>query len=163
MEAIITAYDRNRLIGRNGELPWQGELPADMQHLRELTMGSTLIMGRKTFESIGRVLPGRANIVVSRQAIEIDGAAVVHSLEEAFALAETDNVFVFGGGEIYRQSLDRVERVYATEIAVDFGDGDTYFPQLSPVWQEVWREDHEKDQKNKYDYSFVLYLKTSLD
>ncbi|HET8690357.1 MAG TPA: dihydrofolate reductase [Candidatus Saccharimonadales bacterium] len=163
MEAIITAYDKHRLLGRGGELPWQGELPADMQHLRELTVGSSLIMGRKTFESIGRVLPGRINIVVSRQTIEIEGAVVAHSLDEAFAITETDNVFVFGGAEIYRQSLERVDRIYATEIAADFGIGDTYFPELPDDWQEIWREDHSKDQKNKYDYSFVLYRKTNSD
>lgn len=160
MEAIIAAYDSNRLLGRNGDIPWAGELPADMQHLKELTMGSSLIMGRKTFESIGRVLPGRLNIIVSRQDIEIDDAVVVPGLEEAFAVAETDNVFVFGGAEIYRQSLDRVEQIYATEIAADFGSGEAYFPDLTSDWQEIWREDHSKDQKNKYDYSFVLYRKS---
>lgn len=138
-------------------IPWRGLLPADMRHFKELTMDKTVVMGRKTFESIGRPLPYRQNIVISRQDIEYDNVEVVHSLAHAYASAR-DEVAIIGGAEIYRLALDDVDVIYATEIQT-VSDGDTFFPVLSSAWIETAREDHKADENNKFDYSFVTFTK----
>jgi len=159
MKYIIVAYDRNRLIGANNELLWQGEMAADMRHFKETTTGNAVIMGRKTFESIGRPLPNRQNIVISRQALKIAGIQLVHSIEDAFSQVDADkDAYVIGGGQIYEQSLTLVDKVIATEIDADL-NGDTYFPELPGKWTEEARENHQADGKNKYNYSFVTYAK----
>lgn len=158
MKSIVVAYEKNRVIGSENALPWEGALPADMKHFRDLTRGNTVIMGRKTYESIGRPLPERQNIVVSRMAkLAVPQVVVVGSLDDAFAAAEREP-FVIGGGEIYRQALPYVERIYATEIAAEI-DGDTTFPELDDSWQEVERKPHLRDSKNAFDYDFVTYEK----
>jgi len=159
MKYIIVAYDRNRLIGANNELLWQGEMAADMRHFKETTTDNAVIMGRKTFESIGRPLPNRQNIVISRQALKIAGIQLVHSIEDAFSQVDADkNAYVIGGGQIYEQSLPTVDKVIATEIDANLS-GDTYFPELPGKWIEESRENHVADEKNKYNYSFVTYTK----
>lgn len=154
---MIVAYDNNRVIGGDNSIPWQGVMPADMLHFKNLTMGKTVVMGRKTYESIGRALPFRQNIVLTHQDIEFDDAEVVHSLSHAYAAAISD-VYIIGGAEIYQMALDDVDVVYATEIHTNT-DGDVRFPVLPNAWQEVSREDHVADERNKFDYSFVKYVK----
>jgi dihydrofolate reductase len=157
MRSIVVAYDTNRAIGGNNTIPWQGQMPADMAHFKELTVGKTVIMGRKTFESIGRPLPYRQNIIVSRQDIEYDQVQVVHSLAHAYAEA-TSEVAVIGGAEIYTLALNDVDTIYATEIQT-VSDGTVFFPELSSDWIEVAREAHQADEKNKFAYSYVTYTK----
>lgn len=157
MKSIVVAYDKNRVMGGNNTIPWQGLMPADMRHFKDLTMGKTVVMGRKTFESIGRPLPYRQNIVVTRQDIEYEGVQVVHSLAHAYADAENE-VAVIGGAEIYGMALEDVDVVYATEIDT-ISNGDVYFPHLSSAWIETSRENHLADESNKYNYSFVTYTR----
>lgn len=157
MKSIVVAYDNNRVIGGNNTIPWQGLMPADMRHFKELTMDKTVIMGRKTYESIGRPLPYRQNIVVSRQDIAYDQVEVVHSLAHAYASAKSD-IVVIGGAEIYSLALDDVDVIYATEINTT-SDGDVKFPPLTNRWTETSRESHDADEMNKFAYSFVTYTK----
>lgn len=140
MIAIIAAMSINGVIGRDNAIPWS--IPADLARFRELTLGHTLIMGRKTFESIGRALPGRRNIVVSRQAdFAAAGVVAAGSLEEALSLASSDGeVFICGGGEIYRQALPLARRLYLTLLDCEV-DGDTFFPIIPPEeFVEIFRE-----------------------
>jgi dihydrofolate reductase len=157
MKYMIVAYDNNRIIGGDNAIPWQGLMPADMQHFKALTLGHTVIMGRKTYESIGHALPFRQNIVMTRQDIAFDDAEVVHSLAHAYASAVND-VYVIGGAEVYQMAINDVDVIYATEIHTD-SHGDVGFPTLSGAWLEVSREDHQADERNKFDYSFVKYVK----
>jgi dihydrofolate reductase len=154
---MVVAYDNKRVIGSNNAIPWQDVMPADMQHFKNLTMGKTVIMGRKTYASIGHALPFRQNIVLTHQDIEFDDAEVVHSLSHAYAAAIND-IYIIGGAEIYKMALDDADVIYATEIHTDV-DGDVRFPALPAIWQEVSRENHSADERNKYDYSFVKYVK----
>lgn len=156
MKSIIVAQDKNRGIGAAGDLLWQRDLPADLRHFKDVTMGGTIIMGRKTYESIGRPLPGRQNIVVSRS-WQSDDVLVVDSLERAYQAAEHD-VFVIGGGEIYAAAIDDVDRLYVTEVDASFDSATVFFPAIDPaVWQEISRETHMADQANRYNYAFVAY------
>ena len=139
--SLIAALAANRVIGREGSIPW--DLPADRRRVRELTMGHLLIMGRKTFESIGRPLPGRETIVVSRQAgYRPAGCRVAHSLDEALKLArDRDEVFICGGGELYREALPLADRLYLTLLAQAV-EGDAFFPELpADEFVEVAREE----------------------
>ena len=159
MKYIVVAYDKNRLIGANNSLLWQGEMAADMRHFRELTTGNVVIMGRKTYESIGKPLPNRQNIVVTRQPLKIDGVQIVSSIKQAYEQAESGkDIFIIGGGQIYKQAINSVEQILATEVDATF-QGDTYFPVLPNDWYEISRDDHHADDKNKYDYSFVAYTR----
>lgn len=155
--SILAAKAENNVIGKNNQLIWH--MPADLKHFRELTTGSTVIMGRKTFESLGKPLPNRHNIVVTRQSDFVaPGCEVVGSLEEAVQISsQEENVFILGGGEIYRQSMDIAGTLYITEIHAQF-EGDTFFPAINPeIWEETFREDHPANEKNPYDFSFVTY------
>jgi dihydrofolate reductase len=138
----IVAMSQNRVIGREGALPWR--LPEDLKRFRAVTWGHPVIMGRKTFESIGKVLPGRRNVIISRQSgMKIDGADVVGSLSQAFEVcgSEESEIFVIGGGEIYRAALPQMGRIYLTLIHQDI-EGDAYFPELTgSEWIEVSREE----------------------
>jgi dihydrofolate reductase len=127
--AVIAAMTDNRVIGRDGTIPW--DLPEDRRHFRELTLGHTVIMGRKTFESIGRPLPGRRTIILSRRRdFRAEGCLVVHDLDAALAAASGENeVFICGGGELYREALPRAGRLYLTVIHLPV-DGDTFFPEI---------------------------------
>lgn len=159
MLSIIAAVSLNNALGKDNKLLWH--LPADLKRLKELTMGHHLIMGRKTFESLGRPLPGRPHIVISRDAnLKFDGVTVVDSLEKAFELAKNDNQpFVFGGAEIYKQALPFIERIYLTRVTETF-EGDAYFPELDTVeWELVSKLDFEPDEKNKFHYSYEEYKK----
>lgn len=159
MTALIVATAENGVIGRRGQLPWH--LPLDLKHFKLLTLGHPVLMGRRTWESIGRPLPGRANIVVTRQPDWVaPGCEVTHSLAEAVALAATrpggELVCVIGGGEIYQAALPAVDVVYLTEVHHTVPDGDAFFPALPPsVWREETRERHEADEKHAYAFSFV--------
>lgn len=157
MKSIIVAYSKNHVIGLGGDIPWMGKLPADLKHFKELTSGHAVIMGRKTFESIGRPLPNRHNIVISSQDITIDGVDVVDSLSAGYAAAKSDtHVFIIGGGSVYTQALrdTEVDLIYVTEIDEMF-EGDTFFPELGDEWREIERSKHLKKENNQFDYSFV--------
>lgn len=154
MISLIVAHARNRVIGHGGGMPWH--LPADLAHFKAVTMGKPIVMGRRTYESIGKPLPGRRNIVLtSDHAFLADGILAAHSLDEALALAgETDEVMVIGGGHLYREALPYARRVYLTEIDAAVA-GDTFFPDLEGDWREVAREDRAADELNPYPLSFV--------
>lgn len=149
--------DRNNGIGANNDLLWQRDLPADLAHFKKLTTGGSIIMGRKTFESIGRPLPNRENIVVSRTPTGISGVLTAASLASAYALARYP-IFVIGGGQIYTQALDDVDRLYVTYVDAEFPQATVFFPQIAcEAWQEVERDHHDADEQNKYAYDFVTY------
>ncbi|MDD5385331.1 MAG: dihydrofolate reductase [Gallionella sp.] len=155
--AIIVAMAKNRTIGIDNTLPWR--IPADLQHFKKLTMGHHMIMGRKTFESIGRPLPGRTTVVVSRdRSLKIDGCIVAHSLPEAIANCASDpQVFVVGGADIYAQALDLADALLITEIQQDV-DGDAHFPEFNcNEWLEVAREQHSQETPQPLEYHFVTY------
>jgi len=158
MKRIIVAYDQKRGIGAANDLLWVRDLPADLRHFREVTTGNTVIMGRKTYESIGRPLPNRQNIVISRTPDKIEGVTVVSSLEEAYAAATTGDSYVIGGGQIYALALDSVDEIVATEVGETFPAAEIFFPELDMnIWQELSREHREPDEKNKYPFDFVTY------
>lgn len=155
--SIIAALADNRVIGRNNRLPWH--LPADLAHFKQLTLGKPMIMGRKTWESLPGLLPGRAHIVISRNPdYQAQGGAVATSLAEALQLAaQAEEVMVIGGAEIYAQALPLADRLYLTQVHVDV-EGDTWFPIFdSQVWKLVDCQDQAADSKNPYDYSFLHY------
>jgi dihydrofolate reductase len=160
--SILVAMAKNRVIGRNNELPWY--LPADLKHFKFLTMGQNIVMGRKTYESIGRPLPGRVNIVLTHQTnYEVPGVIVVNSLEDALsACKQTDKVgrenFIIGGEKIFQQTLKICQRMYITEIQEDF-EGDTFFPEFDlDDWQETQRDKHFADSEgvSPMEYHFVI-------
>lgn len=151
----IAAMADNRVIGRNNDLIWH--MPEDLKHFKSLTSGHHVIMGRKTYESMGRPLPKRVNIVVTRQSgYEAPGCLVVPTIKDAIQKAENDEQpFIVGGGEIYRQSLPFLKKMELTIIHHEF-EGDTHFPEYDPSEWEITRQDfHKKDEKNPYDYSFL--------
>lgn len=154
---LIYARSRNGVIGRRNQLPWH--LPQDLAHFKRTTLGCPVIMGRKTWDSIGRPLPGRRNIVVTRNAQwRAEGAQRAASLDEALALAaDAPEIFVIGGGELYREALGRAQRVFVTEINVHVDDGDTLAPTLGPEWELVSCEDHHEPPAP--DYGFLVYQK----
>lgn len=154
---LIVAAAENDVIGRDGDLPWH--LPSDLAYFKRATMGKPIIMGRKTHESIGRPLPGRANIVVTRQAdYEADGCVVAHSLEEALQSAATHGAaeaVVIGGAELYAQALPRADRILMTRVHAPI-EGDVRFPPLEPdVWRVVGVEHHDADERHAYPFSFM--------
>ncbi|TFH75383.1 dihydrofolate reductase [Gammaproteobacteria bacterium LSUCC0112] len=160
--ALIWAMSRNRVIGRNNALPWY--LPEDLKYFKQVTMGKPIIMGRKTYESIGRPLPGRTNIVISRQPdLHIDGVKVLDSLDAAIRYAENiclingvDEAVVMGGAEIYALALPRADRLYMTQVHAEV-HGDAYFPEIDlNDWHELGRDDFSASGANPYDYSFVV-------
>jgi dihydrofolate reductase len=157
MKSIIVAYDKNHGIGAANDLLWQRDLPADLTRFKELTTGHPIIMGRKTFESIGRALPNRRNIVVSHHDVDAEVIETAASLDEALALVGDHDCFVIGGGQVYEQALPLIDRVYATEVGETF-PAEVFFPVLSATeWSETAREHHTRDERNKYDFDFVTY------
>ncbi len=159
--SIIAAESLNRVIGKNGELPWK--MPSDMRYFMRKTKGHHVIMGRKTYEEggINKPLPRRVNIIVTRQKDwESEGCIVVHSLEEGLKIAKNADeteTFVIGGEQIYRLALDKdlVDKIYLTLIEVRIPDGDTFFPKLDrTVWKKTYHEQHAADEKNPYAYAF---------
>ncbi|HRJ06415.1 MAG TPA: dihydrofolate reductase [Candidatus Saccharibacteria bacterium] len=157
MKAIVVAVDKNNGIGANNDMMWMGDLPADLAHFKKLTTGGSVIMGRKTFESIGRPLPNRENIVVSRTPTGVDGVLTASSLESAYALARYP-IFVIGGGQIYAQALNDMDTLYVTEVDAEFPQATVFFPQINcEEWRETSRDHHEADEHNKYAFDFVTY------
>ena len=155
--SAIVAMASNRVIGANNALPWR--LPDDLKRFKQLTMGHTLVLGRKTYESIGRPLPGRTMVVVTRQKdYAPEGVKVVHSVDEALALAKGDSeVFIAGGAELYAQTMDRVERLYLTRIEREF-PGDTYFPEVDlSTWRLIEGEHHAPESAADLPYSFLTF------
>jgi dihydrofolate reductase len=161
--AVIVAAAENGVIGRNNTLPWH--LPGDLRYFKQVTMGKPIVMGRKTFDSIGRPLPGRTNIVITRNPdFRAEGVRVAASLDEALRLAAdialTDGapeLVVIGGVEIYRASIPRADRLYITEVHASV-EGDAFLPRIDWAhWREIGRERHSASDANPYDYSFVVY------
>jgi dihydrofolate reductase len=161
--SIIAAVATNGVIGRQGRLPWR--LSGDLKRFKRLTMGHTIIMGRRTWESIGRPLPGRSTVVVTRQSdymVDADGVNIAASLDDALHIAEAANekeAFVVGGAELYREALLRAHRLYFTEVAADV-EGDTYFPVNFDTfdwdsWEEIETEAHGADSQNDFAFVFV--------
>jgi dihydrofolate reductase len=156
---IIAAVANNNVIGMNNQLIWH--LPADLKHFKEITMGKTLIMGRKTFESIGKPLPGRKTIIVTRNSdYYAEGCEIASNLKDALCkVKEESEVFVAGGGEIYRQviNLHFTRKMHITRVYANF-EGDSYFPEISTEkWELVEREDKPIDEKNPYPFAFLTY------
>ena len=160
-KCIIVAIADNNAIGRNNELLWH--ISEDLRFFKRTTLGSPVIMGRKTFESIGRALPGRVNIVVSRGFSTGEEVEVVNSLEDAFAVAEDTNLekcFVIGGGQIYAQALDFADRLVVTHVHTVIEDADTFFPAINPeIWNVVQRSEMFTDEEIGYQFEFVEYEK----
>ena len=159
--SLVWAMAQNRIIGRNNNLPWH--LPEDLKYFKRITLGKPVIMGRKTFESIGKPLPGRTNIVVTRNAdFSAEGVKTVNSLSAAKALCESigeidgiSEAMVIGGAEIYTQAMPIADRLYLTEVHANV-DGDTFFPEFDRgLWQEIVREDFDASGPNPYAYSFI--------
>ncbi|MDQ6981668.1 MAG: type 3 dihydrofolate reductase [Mariprofundus sp.] len=154
--SLIWAMDINGLIGRDNTLPWK--LPADMAWFKKSTMGKPILMGRKTLASIGRPLPGRTNLILTRQTdLQVEGCTVVHSLDAAKqAVPDADEIMVMGGAEIYALLFDQADRLYITEIDATF-EGDTWFPNSDrSQWKETFRASHQPDQNNTYPYAFII-------
>lgn len=157
--SLIVATDEKNGIGKNNQLPWH--LPADLKHFKMLTTGHPIIMGRKTFDSIGKALPNRRNIVISRQDDYIaEGATVVSSLQDAFDLCnDEDEAFVIGGAQIFEQALPQADVLYLTVIHHQF-DADTFFPEINENdWIAAESLIHEPDEKNIYSYTFIKYIR----
>ncbi|MCL6555474.1 MAG: dihydrofolate reductase [Burkholderiales bacterium] len=155
--SIIAAMAANRVIGQGNRLPWH--LPEDLQHFKALTMGHHIVMGRKTFASIGRVLPGRTTVIVTRKVdYAAPGCIAVNSIDAALAACHGDSeIFFAGGAEVYAQVLPIADRLYLTEIKRDF-PGDAYFPVFDPrEWREISRERHHKQNGEDFEYHFVIY------
>lgn len=153
--SLVVAMAKNRVIGFKGDMPWR--MPVDLQHFKRVTMGKPIIMGRKTFDSIGKPLPGRRNVVISRQAsLSISGCEVFNSLDTALdALSDEPEVMIIGGGNVYQQAMPTVEKLYVTLIDAE-PEGDTFFPAWNESeWREISREQCEKDEKNDYSCAFV--------
>lgn len=154
--SIIVAVGSGGVIGRGGQLPWR--LPADLKRFKDITTGHPVVMGRKTYESIGTPLPGRTNIVVTRQKkYQAPGCVVVSSFNEAIQGAGThDELFVVGGAEIYKEALPRAHRIFMTEIGASFS-GDAYFPEIhSDEWRVVESREGVSDEKNPYSHRFLV-------
>jgi len=163
--AIVVAQSKNRVIGVNNDLPWR--LPKDLAHFKAVTLGKPIIMGRKTFESIGRPLPGRTNIVITRnKQYAPEGVELVASLVEAVSLAKTicerDSVteaMIIGGAQIYSQALEMADKLYITQVDAEI-EGDAFFPKIDyDAYDLEFREDWESDNKNPYAYSFLKFAK----
>ncbi len=153
--AMIAAMAAGRVIGRGNQMPWH--MPADLKHFKEVTMNKPVLMGRKTFESIGRPLPGRRNIIISRQPLDIEGAEWADSIEQALEkVADAEEVMVIGGGEIYRQCLARASRLYLTLIEFET-EGDAWFPdyQQDGEWLVTSEQLYLPDERNPYAYRFL--------
>lgn len=156
--AVIAAVARNGVIGQNNQLPWR--LPEDLSRFKALTMGHHIIMGRKTYESLGRLLPGRTTVIVSRNPhYAVDGAIVVNSLEKALAACEGDDQpYMIGGAELYRQALPLAQRLYLTRIEQDY-EGDAWFPEYEVTeWKEIARQ--ACTSSTGLEYSFVDYIRS---
>lgn len=163
--SAIVAAAKNHAIGKDNQIPWY--LPADLVYFKKTTLDHHVIMGRNCFQSIGKPLPRRTNIVVTRDPFfSADGVLVAHSIEEALGIAfddEAEEVFILGGGEIYRESMELWDKLYLTEVDI-LPEGDVFFPEINAVeWVETWREAHEPDAKNEYAYTFRILERGPLE
>lgn len=160
MISLIVAMDKNRLIGKENQLPWH--IPQDLAYFKKITLNHKIVMGRKTFESIGRPLPGRENIILTRDpSYSQEGCTIMHSIDEIMMLSSgsDEEIFVIGGAEIFKEILSNSNRLYITEIDHEF-DGDTYFPEtVDTEWKIISTEKGIKDEKNPYEFKFVVYEK----
>lgn len=158
--SIIAAVSKNNVIGKDNKLPWH--LPADLAHFKKITSGHTIIMGRKTFESIGRPLPNRRNIVITRNTgFKAEGIEVVHSIEQAMDITkDEEEVFVIGGEEIYKLAFPFTDKIYLTRVDAEI-EGDAFFPELGPEWEEISKVENVKDENNEYDYEFLEFRNPS--
>lgn len=156
MLSILVAMDSQHLIGKDNKLPWH--LPNDLKYFKQVTMGHTIVMGRKTFESIGKPLPGRKNIVITRNKnYHPDGCRVIHSITKIKEMNDKEEIFIIGGAEIFKETLPIADRLYITEIHETF-EGDTFFPEFNlSDWKLISKEKGIKDEKNRYDYDFCIY------
>ena len=154
IKTIVVAISENNAIGKDNQLLWY--LPADLKHFKNITTGHTVIMGRKTFDSVGKPLPNRRNIIITRHVMHIEGCEVVSSIDAALALcADEEEVFIVGGAEIYKQSIHLTDRIYLTIVHKKF-EADSFFPEIDYAeWVEKAREDHQPDEKNNLPYSFI--------
>ena len=154
MITLIAACSENRVIGKDGTLIWH--IPEDLKRFKKLTLGNPIVMGRKTYESIGKRLPGRTNIILSRDKnLRIDGCLVYNKISDILEIFEKNNIFVIGGGEIYKQFLDKADRIELTLIHKNF-DGDTYFPEIGINWQVV---ESQKSTFEDTDIDYISYQK----
>lgn len=164
MTAIIVAYDTNLAIGKHGDLPWGRALPGDLAHFRKLTRGGSVIMGRRTFESIGKKpLPERENIVISSRPTGVEKVLTAMDLESALALARYP-AFIIGGAQVYAAALKHpdIDTIYATEVEASFPEADTFFPEIDmTTWEETDRIHHPADDNNAYAFDFVTYKRKS--
>lgn len=159
MISIIAAIGKNNELGKKNTLLWH--MPADMKYFRETTKGHPVIMGRKTFESIGSPLPNRKNIVITRDRdYTHQGIEVVHSLVEAMSLFNKEEIFIIGGAEIYKQAMPLASRLYITHVDAEDKGADAFFPEIIPVlWNEISHQENKKDEKNPHNYTFSIYDK----
>lgn len=157
MISLIVAIAANNAIGKNQDLLCH--LPNDLKRFKAITVGHTIVMGRRTFESLPKgALPGRTNVVVTHSDMQWDNTTVVHSIDEALAESESNELFVIGGATLYEQTLPLAHRLYLTHIHHTFEDADTFFPAIDySQWREVEREAHTADERHPYDYTFVTY------
>lgn len=155
---MVVAVAENQVIGNNNTLIWK--LSSDLKKFRELTTGFPIIMGRKTYDSIGRVLPGRRNIIITRdKAYQVDGAEIVNSPEEALNICQNEErISIIGGGEIYARFLPITDELFVTRVHTS-AEGDTQFPEIGKEWMCVFEESHPADEKNEFDYTFLQYKK----
>jgi len=163
--SAIVATAKNNVIGKDNQIPWY--LPADLSYFKKTTLEHFIIMGRNCFHSIGRPLPKRSNIVVTRDPFfTAEGVMVAHSVGEALGMAfdgGEDEVFVIGGGEIYRETADLWDRIYLTEVELEV-EGDVFFPETDPSeWLELWSEKHQPDEKNEWPYTFRVLERKEAD
>ena len=159
MITIIAAIAENNALGKDNQLIWH--LPADLNSFKKVTLNHHIIMGRKTFESLGKPLPNRTTIIITRNKnYKVDNCIVVNSLQEAIEAAKSDeNPYILGGAEIYKQALEIADKLDLTFVHHKF-EADAFFPNIDlNIWKEATREDFETDENNKYNYSFVTYLK----
>jgi dihydrofolate reductase len=155
--SAIVAVSRNNVIGKSNDIPWY--LPADLVYFKRTTLGHCIIMGRNTFASIGRPLPKRTNIVLTRDPFFVgENIEVARSIEEALGIAfdlEETEAFIIGGGDIYKSSMDLLDKIYLTEVDIEVADGEVFFPELdASEWKEISREAHPADEKNEWAYTF---------
>ena len=160
MRTIVVAFDKKLGIGANNDLLWLRDLPADLKHFKEITTGHPIIMGRNTYESIGRPLPNRQNIVISSTLADTAGIDVVSSLDDAYELVHDKDAFVIGGARVYEEAITSADEIIATEVDATFEQATVFFPAIDPViWQEVSREHHARDERNAYNFDFVRYTR----
>lgn len=161
MISLIAAIGKNNELGKGNTLLWH--LPADLKHFKDITTLHPVIMGRKTFESIGKPLPNRRNIIITRNVdYKKPGIEVVYSLAGALDLLKDNNeeVFIIGGAEIYEQTMPIADKLYITHIDASDATADTFFPEIIPIaWNEIWHQEHKKDSENPFDYTFSVYEK----